>query len=60
VVFDTVFDNQRVIDELGETPPSFVEYCAPVIEFALRNRFEYPYRAWPEDHAGLELSPSHP
>lgn len=58
VVFDTVFDNRRVVEELGEVPPRFGSYCEPLIDFALRHRFEYPYRAWPEGRAIPEVAPS--
>jgi thioester reductase-like protein len=59
VVFDTVFDNRRVVQELGYAPPSFVDYATPVLEFALRNGFEYPYQPWPEAAASAtEVSPS--
>jgi thioester reductase-like protein len=60
VVFDTVFDNRRVVEELGEAPPSFSAYAAPVIDFALEHRFSYPYRAWPEPSESPEVAPSGP
>lgn len=60
VVFDTVFDNQRVVEELGAAPTPFGDYAAPLIDFALRNRFQYPYLPWPEGRASLEVAPSLP
>jgi hypothetical protein len=48
VVFDTVFDNRRVVEELGEAPQSFGEYGSRVLDFALDHAFSYPYLAWPE------------
>jgi thioester reductase-like protein len=58
VVFDTVFDNHRVVEELGETPPSFAEYAEPLVEFALQNRFSYPYQPWPAGQIDHEVSSS--
>jgi len=48
VVFDTVFDNRRVVEELGEAPQSFGDYGSRVLDFALDHDFSYPYRALPE------------
>jgi hypothetical protein len=60
VVFDTVFDNRRVVEELGAAPPSFADYAEPLVDFALQNRFSYPYQSWPAGHVDREVSPSAP
>ena len=46
---DTVFDNSHVVEELGEAPTPFSEYAHPLLQFAVGNKFKYPYRAWPSD-----------
>jgi len=48
LVWDTVFDNTRVVSELGRAPAPFSSYCYPLLRFARENRFRYPYRDWPE------------
>lgn len=47
VEFDTVFDNTRVVSEMGFAPPAFGSYGSAVMDFAVDNDFEYPYAAWP-------------
>jgi thioester reductase-like protein len=56
VVFDTVFDNRRVVEELGEAPQSFGDYGSRVLDFALDHDFTYPYLPWP-DHAARGRAP---
>jgi thioester reductase-like protein len=58
VTFDTVFDNRRVVEELGEAPRSFSEYGSRVLDFALDHDFSYPHLRWPEGQPALELSSS--
>jgi len=58
VVFDTVFDNRRVIDELGAAPKPFSAYAEAVLDFAIRHDFTYPYLAWPESRVEHEVAPS--
>ena len=48
LVWNTVFDNTRVVAELGRAPAPFSSYCFPLFRFARENRFRYPYREWPE------------
>ncbi len=43
VTNDVVFDNSRVVEELGESPVPFNEYCAELYAWAKSVRFEYPY-----------------
>jgi len=47
LTFNTVFDNARVVTALGRKPVPFREYCAPLLEFSLEHRFQYPYQEWP-------------
>jgi thioester reductase-like protein len=48
LTFDTVFDNARVVEELGEAPVPFDRYAYALLQFALRNRFTYPHVSWPD------------
>ena len=48
LTYNTVFDNRRVAGALGEPPRPFVEYCYPLLRFAMEQGFEYPARPWPE------------
>jgi len=57
VVFDTVFDNRRVVEEIGESPVAFSRYGSAVLDFALEHGFRYPYRPWPQRERGLEVAP---
>jgi thioester reductase-like protein len=47
LVWDTVFDNARVVGETGLVPAPFSGYCYPLLRFASAGRFTYPYREWP-------------
>ncbi len=47
LVWDTVFDNTRVVQETGLVPAAFSDYCYPLLRFASAGRFTYPYREWP-------------
>jgi len=47
LVWNTVFDNSRVVAELGRAPAPFSSYCVPLLRFARETRFRYPYRDWP-------------
>jgi thioester reductase-like protein len=47
--WNTVFENSRVVAELGgEAPAKFSNYAYPLLEFCRKNKFRYPYKAWPE------------
>ena len=54
LVFDTVFSNRRIVDELGESPVSFDQYAVPLFRFAKSTNFNYPYRAYPGTAAAPE------
>jgi hypothetical protein len=43
VTNDVVFDNTRVVSELGVAPAPFTDYCAELYAWAKSARFEYPY-----------------
>ena len=48
LLWNTVFDNQRVVQETGRSPANFTDYGFPLFEFSRKNHFTYPYREWPE------------
>ncbi len=45
--WNTVFDNSRVVAELGEAPAKFSTYAMPLLKFSRENHFRYPARPWP-------------
>ena len=47
LVWDTVFDNSRVVAEMGRSPEPFSKYCYPLLRFSRDCHFSYPYRDWP-------------
>jgi thioester reductase-like protein len=47
--WNTVFDNSRVVAELGEAPAKFSTYAAPLLKFSRDNKFRYPAKPWPSD-----------
>ena len=54
LTWNTVFDNSRVIEELGgEAPAKFSSYAAPLLEFSRENKFRYPARPWPMQNASV-------
>lgn len=53
IVFDTVFDNTRVCEELGETPVPFTEYCGELYRWSREVSFAYPFVPLPERLAKL-------
>jgi thioester reductase-like protein len=53
LVWNTVFDNSRVVEELGgEKPAKFSGYAYPLLKFSREHRFRYPARPWPVENAG--------
>ncbi|HSA93620.1 MAG TPA: SDR family oxidoreductase [Terriglobales bacterium] len=52
LVWNTVFDNTRVVAELGRRPAPFSEYSYPLLKFSRETRFTYPYREWPSPAGG--------
>ena len=47
MVWDTVFDNSRVVAEMGRAPEPFSNYCYPLLRFSREHHFTYPYEPWP-------------
>ncbi|HLG15327.1 MAG TPA: SDR family oxidoreductase [Blastocatellia bacterium] len=47
LVWNTVFDNTRIVTETGRAPAPFSEYSYPLLKFAKEGRFTYSYREWP-------------
>ena len=54
LVWNTVFDNQRVVAEMGRPPAPFSQYCYPLLRFSRENHFAYQYRDWP---SGADAGP---
>jgi len=52
LIWNTVFDNSRVVSELGEAPARFSTYGYPLLMFSRKNKFRYPTKPWPEGLAG--------
>jgi thioester reductase-like protein len=52
LVWNTVFDNARVVSELGgEKPAKFTEYAYPLLKFSRDHKFNYPAKPWPAESA---------
>jgi thioester reductase-like protein len=47
LVWNTVFDNRRVVEEMGERPALFSQYCFPLLRFSRENSFRYKYTELP-------------
>jgi thioester reductase-like protein len=45
--WNTVFDNARVVAELGEAPAKFTTYAYALLKFSRENKFHYPAKPWP-------------
>lgn len=56
LVWDTVFDNSRVVAEMGRAPEPFSKYCYPLLQFSRDHHFTYPYKPWPAA-GGLQAEP---
>src|SRR5438552_10242081 len=55
LTWNTVFDNSRVVSELGgEAPATFSSYAYPLLRFSRANRFRYPARPWPAESAAAK------
>jgi thioester reductase-like protein len=46
--WNTVFDNSRVVSEMGEAPLKFSTYGYALLKFSRENRFKYPAKPWPQ------------
>jgi thioester reductase-like protein len=49
LVWNTVFDNTRVVEEIGQHPMPFSQYSLPLLRFSRENHFVYKYREWPSE-----------
>ncbi len=47
LVWNTVFENSRVVSEVGAPPSSFPTYCGALLRFAREHRFRYPEAPFP-------------
>ena len=52
--WNTVFDNSRVVAELGEAPVKFSKYAFPLLKFSRENKFRYPAKPWPKMEIGAD------
>ena len=50
--WNTVFDNSRVVEEMGEAPAKFTTYAYPLLQFSRKNKFRYPGKPWPAEALG--------
>src|SRR5215469_15613251 len=50
--WNTVFDNSRVVEEIGEAPAKFTTYAYPLLQFSRKNKFRYPAKPWPAEAIG--------
>ncbi len=54
LTWNTVFDNSRVVAEMGHPPKPFSEYSYPLLNFSTTNDFSYKYRDWPPVAGGSQ------
>jgi thioester reductase-like protein len=59
LTWNTVFDNTRVVAEMGRAPASFSSYCHPLFRFSVEHRFSYPYRDWSGPWPAAQIAPAH-
>ena len=57
LVWNTVFDNKRIVAEMGRQPVPFSQYCYPLLRFARENNFSYKYQEMPSE-ALMNASPA--
>lgn len=60
LIWDTVFDNSRVVAEMGRSPVPFSEYCVPLLRFSRERHFLYPYKPWPAAEPLTQATPMSP
>ena len=53
LTYDTVFDNARAVAAADAAPTPFPQWAVPLLEWARRHRFAYPYAPWPGEEAPL-------
>jgi hypothetical protein len=49
LTYNTVFDNSRIVEAMGRRPEPFSTYAYPLLQFATKGHYTYPYKPWPED-----------
>ncbi len=54
--WNTVFDNSRVLAELGEPPAKFSTYAAPLLRYSRENKFKFPAKPWPSDSSAQKTA----
>jgi thioester reductase-like protein len=54
--WNTVFDNSRVVAELGESPAKFSAYAYPLLKYSRDNKFRYPAKPWPSDTSAERIA----
>jgi len=52
LTWNTVFDNTRVVSELGRKPAPFSRYSYGLLRFSQENNFTYKYQGWPATRGG--------
>ena len=52
LVWNTVFDNSRVVREMGREPAPFSQYSYALLKFSRENHFSYRYQDWPAPAGG--------
>jgi thioester reductase-like protein len=60
LTYDTVFDSTRAVEEVGRPPAPFSSYCLPLLEWARRTGFRYPYADWPAGEPSPPPPPARP
>jgi len=60
LVWNTVFDNRRVVEEIGARPAPFSQYCFPLLRFSRENNFTYKYTELPTHTAVGEATTALP
>jgi thioester reductase-like protein len=58
LTWNTVFDNARVVKEMGRKPEPFSSYCFPLLKFSRENKFSYPYKPWPREADSRSAQPA--
>ncbi|HEV2617996.1 MAG TPA: SDR family oxidoreductase [Candidatus Acidoferrales bacterium] len=58
LTWNTVFDNSRVVAEMGHKPAPFSQYCFSLLKFTRDNHFTYPYQDWPREAASVTPLPT--
>jgi thioester reductase-like protein len=51
LIWNTVFDNSRAVEEMGRRPAPFSQYSFPLLQFSRENHFVYKYRNWPSPNS---------